>query len=1237
MLRWAASHIRRKRSAQLGVVALVLLAAAVVSLLVAPLDMHWRAIGIVATGLAALAVGGAYLGYRTLTFARTLTAENVRLRQKLDETVGQVSRLQQDARDERLEQASRARTLSARMDRAMEAQAVDLASVARETARTTEIALNEIRSRLRSTEAAIGGNAGGSTLAQIEGELRKLALEMQTADEGAARKLSALNANLEIRAAATEQRVNALEAMAVESGGRIATILASLDGLKADLARTSGVIQAEIARKLDAVESQVKAGDARTAVRLNSADLRVADLAVLAQEATAETAAALARLQSQVNHVSETLGSSDAMHDLRFAELATLAQEVTEETSRGLVELGGRVAALETVSTSKADRAVVSALEQKFLASDANARHRATDSDARISELAKISEEAAAETARALAEISGQIGVTREALAKKADAKAVTAIDGDITQLKTRATADAARISELAKAADQAATEAGRTLADISGRIEAIREAVAKKADAKSIVDIESEIAKAKTRSVETDARVSQVAATLVNASADSRRALEEMGAQLGALADNLATKADQKLLAETQSALAVLTAEIEAKANKGSTRLGELERLVAAVDGRTLDVAARAQENFVEAARALAEIGARLKALEGAVTTKADNDLLAAMADDLSELSDVLETAANTGAEEIGTIQQALTDLRVRVEATDARLSDKAEETDLSAFKSALTEVARLAQETAQASSRAIKSSNQDLLDLQARIEAAETAGAEEVGGLAKRIATLEAGDMAALRQLRSDISGLVGRAEALETRATSLADEAGKRLASLSAAIAEAERAIAGKAGNGDMAALDQRLAQVLDEIRTVGANAVAGVDAHVKGIDARLATELASVQGRLAGLHDTLMAKADAQTLSILGAQIADVASLSEQVTRQAFEEIESVKRGVAEGLAAAKAVSDQLAAMSTRHAALARAFEAAESAGVEEVQELRDRLGEIAQQVEAVEGPGQRLLPEQVKVLESEWAGRLSAPVTASELVYAGARAAEIERRLDGRLGAGIADVVLRSLIARTTEGDSIDLLETGGLFGVEAAIMFDALKNRYETVRLTLVDPLDGRHGDGQPDPVTGEAPSERIVRANLAYVGAGEEQVSLIRRRSMDPRAVADAARREYDLLVIGADRSYAGVKADFTNYAPLVRLGGYIVFDGYGDGADVKAFVDTELANSGLVAQVGIGWGDAVFRVIRRAAPRRPAGGGAAKSNRKPTGKTDTRIARRPTRKAKSATKRRR
>ncbi|WP_430401871.1 FkbM family methyltransferase [Hyphomonas sp.] len=233
---------------------------------------------------------------------------------------------------------------------------------------------------------------------------------------------------------------------------------------------------------------------------------------------------------------------------------------------------------------------------------------------------------------------------------------------------------------------------------------------------------------------------------------------------------------------------------------------------------------------------------------------------------------------------------------------------------------------------------------------------------------------------------------------------------------------------------------------------------------------------------------------------------------------------------------------------------------------------------------------------RLSADHIAVLETEWRKRLSVPVSRAILGYMANRACEIENQLAGRLATSIEDILLRSLVARAVKGSRINVLEIGTLFGTGAAIMFDALANHYEEIHFTLLDPLEGYYSSTQADILTGQPIDERTLKRNLDRVGMREDQYTLIKNLSTELEAIEAAGARQYDVLVIDADHSYAGVKTDFENYAQFVKLGGYIIFDDYSspDWPDVQAYVDSELAHIDYISLVGATWRTCVFRVVK-------------------------------------------
>lgn len=244
-------------------------------------------------------------------------------------------------------------------------------------------------------------------------------------------------------------------------------------------------------------------------------------------------------------------------------------------------------------------------------------------------------------------------------------------------------------------------------------------------------------------------------------------------------------------------------------------------------------------------------------------------------------------------------------------------------------------------------------------------------------------------------------------------------------------------------------------------------------------------------------------------------------------------------------------------------------------------------------------------------EHVEVFIREWGRKLSLPINKQVLGYMASRACGIERQLDGRLATSIEDILLRTLASKSVKSKNLNVLEIGTLFGTGAAIIHDAASGLYESIHMTLLDPLEGYYNAMQSDVLTGQAVNEETLRRNLSRVGIQDTEYTLIKHLSTDADAIKAAGKREYDVLIIDGDHSYAGVKTDFENYARFVKLGGYIVFDDYAspDWPDVQRYVDDEMPKHEFVTRVGASWRTCIYRVVTP--PSRPA-----RSRRRTTGK---------------------
>ena len=376
--------------------------------------------------------------------------------------------------------------------------------------------------------------------------------------------------------------------------------------------------------------------------------------------------------------------------------------------------------------------------------------------------------------------------------------------------------------------------------------------------------------------------------------------------------------------------------------------------------------------------------------------------------------------------------------------------------------------------------------------------------------------------------------------------------------------------------------------------------------------------LRQETANLSGAVAAIPQSLEPKF--KTASDAASKLtADLASISQRVAaldgerQKLAAEIAGLVKQIEAGKAADEALQKDLQALKDQRAGIQTAV----TETAEKVKAAESRLAQTEKwsrfnNAAWFQHFNRRLTKEHTEVLDKEWRRRLSVPTAPATLGYMASRACDIEARLEGRLATSIEDILLRSLVARAVKGKSVDVLEIGTLFATGAAIMFDALDGHYEDIHFTLLDPLEGYYHGAQADILTGQRVNEHVVRKNLERAGMSEDQYTLIKHLSTQPEAMELAAKRKYDVLVIDGDHSYAGVKTDFENYASLVRVGGYIIFDDYNspDWPDVKEYVDSELGDHPFVSPVGSSWRTSVFRVVK--APVKP-GRPPSASRRKP------------------------
>ena len=150
-------------------------------------------------------------------------------------------------------------------------------------------------------------------------------------------------------------------------------------------------------------------------------------------------------------------------------------------------------------------------------------------------------------------------------------------------------------------------------------------------------------------------------------------------------------------------------------------------------------------------------------------------------------------------------------------------------------------------------------------------------------------------------------------------------------------------------------------------------------------------------------------------------------------------------------------------------------------------------------------------------------------------------------------------------VLRSFVAlaaRERARQPIHILEVGSMTGESAIVWHQALRDHNDgRGRIVCVDPwtaYEGKAGVGQQldndqnrQLASGEAFAQ--FQRNIAEAGAAD---SIEIRRGFSDDVLPTVAPGSFDIVYIDGDHSYAQVRKDLANAAPLVRDGGLLCGD---------------------------------------------------------------------------------
>lgn len=366
-------------------------------------------------------------------------------------------------------------------------------------------------------------------------------------------------------------------------------------------------------------------------------------------------------------------------------------------------------------------------------------------------------------------------------------------------------------------------------------------------------------------------------------------------------------------------------------------------------------------------------------------------------------------------------------------------------------------------------------------------------------------------------------------------------------------------------------------------------------------VAALEASIETDAADVAGRVAALEASIekaeAARSDANR---------DVSRLLEE-RAEAYEDLVRLTSEVRQAQVQLREEMARIAEGSREQVSAAESRMAERLSSVEQSQDALEKLlpsRSFGQRSAAFNAghyqPFRRHLePDDLTQMVTGWTQRLGCRMTTTEVGYLAHRVGVIEGLCRGRLAKTVESSVLMMMVARaalqhaTHAGRALRVLEVGTLFGVGAALVYDACRDRGPDIELTVIDPLDGYYGTDVPDMITGVHVTRPVWEANLAAAGVPIEDTTLYQMMSKD--AYPQMKDEQFDLIIIDADHTYEGVEVDGAACVDLLAPGGYVLFDDYGnpDWPDVKQYVDEKLLYRPDLQHVGSAFATIVFRAV--------------------------------------------
>lgn len=628
------------------------------------------------------------------------------------------------------------------------------------------------------------------------------------------------------------------------------------------------------------------------------------------------------------------------------------------------------------------------------------------------------------------------------------------------------------------------------------------------------------------------------------------------------------------------------------------------------------LGAAGLAAHALLHAAR---QIGARWRAERQAQLRRLMNEAAAPMQQRLTSL--VAEITRATDAK----IEAALAPLRSDLTATETRLKAQVLE-GLAPLQSELSKLGERLPEEFLETSRAV------IAPLDAKITELDS----------KLIAAFNETLRAALAPLESQTTDLARRAAAAEAayelRFNDVFSRRDEVLGRLESNLSELRQGVAGLEAlgfNDALARLESELSELRQGVARLESAGFSEVFARRDETLGRLESELSELRqsiSRLDGLENAVrdsqrLARANGVSIGAASRLVeevgADITTLREQLDKLSNEQFADVARDTNELVREYKAQPATLSELSERLSGAIQQLKAEVGADIASLAGAKAtptsdaaEVKAIGEQVRAVATNGfhvvnRHMTTEALNALASVLSRDLGVSLTGHSLGYMSHQIREIEGRLLGRIAAPMSDILVRAAVLLAVRRKQVSVLEIGALFGIGAIAMRQVALPRFDKVTLTFVDPLDGyyggEYGEENTDVVTGIPVNRLNLERNLRQAGVARSDSVIIQHPSEAPEAIKAAARERYDVIIIDGDHSYSGVRNDYQNYRPLLREGGFIIFDDYGvpEWQGVTDFANDTLAQDKSLERVLLHGKTLVCRVAYAAPETKPTASG--------------------------------